>query len=363
VRTDAWSGTRYIAVVSASDSVKREWGSRRSFELVYKDYALMKVLYMLSLNMDVSQGVLSNVRTRPRIPVRVFEYQEGAVVPLDFSGLQASDTIFIVGHGSNLGLYALGKTADKVSDRLVELLLGDGNLKKKRQGKTITILLLSCRAGLGFHKGVARRLLKQLLSPVASQPGHATIQADGTVVHNVVQSTAPKVIVGGALGFTFGSYETWQMGMNEVLIEGIPWRMEYPGSIPDDEADQKTSAREGKQITFDSKKAEITSFMGKKEGLENSMKGIIGKLKSTEVNLALNELETKFGSDWLTLIKSQFELYQRAKTVSNLEFDMWYDKVTEGYVWADGANTTDAEADALLAGDLIPVGSGMTSIK
>ena len=63
-------------------------------------------------------------------------------------------------------------------DRLVRILTGDGNLKKLRKGKKITILLLSCRAGLGFHKALAKRLSKAL---------------------------SIETTVGGAEGFTFGS--------------------------------------------------------------------------------------------------------------------------------------------------------------
>lgn len=369
VRTDIQSGTRYIAVISASQRVKDEWkkaGSDRTFVEVHKDYALMKVLYMLGIDKKyVSQGGVfpKDVTKLPRVPVRVFEYGE-PVVPLDFSGLKDSDTIFIAGHGTDQGLYALGPDPKEGTRRLAEdILLRDGNLKKKRQRRRITILLLSCRAGLGFHKGLARRLLSKLRAPAATSTGHASIQVDGSAAINILQPAGPDVTIGGALGFTFGSMETCATGLNEVLIEGIPWRIEYPGSIPNDDADKKTSAREGKQITYEDKKAEIRSFKDKKKGLEKDMADIIGKLKSTEVNLALDELETRFGSEWLGLIQSQFELYQRAKTVSNLEFDMWYDHVSEGYVWTDGTTTTDAEADALLSGDLVPVGDGLTSTK
>jgi hypothetical protein len=46
-------------------------------------------------------------------------------------------------------------------------------------------------------------------------------------------------------------------------------------------------------------------------------KDIIKKLKSTEVNSALDEIENNSRSEWLTLIKSQFDLYGTAKKKSN----------------------------------------------
>ncbi len=324
-----YSGTRYIAVASPSDITNEEWKKRQGADYVpplpvYNDYALMKVLYMLRLT-----GKTTRVR------VNAFKW-ENPLVPLDFSGLQDSDTIFIVGHGDDKGLYALGPDGKDNAPRLVKILTKDGNLKTKRKDKKIMIHLLSCRAGLGFHKGLARNLYKELGSDVT---------------------------VGGARGFTFGSVRTSYLAQNEVLIKGLPWLMEYPKSIKQKEAEKETSAREGKTITYDGKKKEIDAFKDEKKLIENQMKDIITKLKSTEVNNALDEVENKFRSDWLGLMRSQFELYAAAKKRSNLEFDMWYDLITDGYVWTNGAKTTDQEVNSLLNGFLSPSDAGLTSIK
>jgi hypothetical protein len=56
----------------------------------------------------------------------------------------------------------MGPDARGGMDRLVDILTADGNLKKLRTDKKIVILLMSCRAGLGFHKALARRLSKKL---------------------------------------------------------------------------------------------------------------------------------------------------------------------------------------------------------
>jgi len=127
------------------------------------------------------------------------------------------------------------------------------------------------RAGLGFHKTLARRLSKAL------------------AIHTTV---------GGALGFTFGSNRTAFTARNEVLIPGIPWIMEYPGSLPVREAEKQTSAREGRTITVAAKKPEIDRFTADKDALEKGMKAIAQDLRSTEVNKALDEIDTRFRLRW-----------------------------------------------------------------
>ncbi len=325
--TDITSGTRYIAVASFSKKTEQEWidAGLEPRPPIYQDYALLKVLYMLRMT----------TKTKKRIPVKVFKYED-PLVPLDFSSLQDSDIIFIVGHGDQHGLYALGPNGKTNVPRLIEVFTKDGNLKKKRKDKEIVILFLSCRAGLGLHKSFARKLFNE-------------IGTDATV--------------GGPQGFTFGSIRTVYLAENEVLIRGIPWYMEYPKSITKDEAEKQTSAREGKTITYDGKKAEIEAFTQEKTDLETEMKAIVAKLKSTEVNDALDELESKFKSQWLAVIRSQFELYALAKKRSKLEFDMWYDNITDGYLWTSGKRTTDQEANAVLTGVLIPTDDGLTSVK
>ncbi|MGN6871022.1 MAG: metallophosphoesterase [Solirubrobacteraceae bacterium] len=319
---DLTHATRYVAVATFSPTIDDEWKRadprRPPPPSVYNDYALMKVLYPLCL-----WGTTSTP-----IDVHAFRYDQPKITPLDFSKLKDSDVIFIAGHGNELGLYAMGPKTSQGVDRLVEILTGDGNLKKLRNGKRITILLLSCRAGLGFHKALAKRLSKAL---------------------------SIETTVGGAEGFTFGSYRTEVSACNEVLVRGIPWIMEYPGSLTMSEAENETSAREGKNITVAAKKAEIEQFKRAKTDLENKMKAIVGQLGSTEVNNALKEINTRFRSQWEDLIRNQFTLYYSAKGSSNLEFDMWFDKGGDGYVWTDAKLTTDEAVSAMLTGNLAPV--------
>ena len=46
---------------------------------------------------------------------------------------------------------------------------------------------------------------------------------------------------------------------------------------------------------------------------------------------------------------SQAELYSYAKKrESNLDFDMWYPDIKDGYVWTNGKAITDQELDSLL---------------
>lgn len=321
---DIHSATRYIAVASTSDDINNERGENQP--PVYEDYALMKVLTMLGLNAKNINGVPTQIAP-PQIPVHSFEWREPEpFIPLDFSGLQDSDVIFIAGHGNPEGLYAMGRSSKDGMDRLIQIFTQDGNLKLKRENKKTIIVLLSCRSGLGFHKSLARKLSRAL---------------------NI------NITVGGALGFTFGSMQTFCLGLNEVLPIGLPWWMEYK-TPPLEEAERHTSAREGKEITFERKKNEIEAFQIKARKLQDEMTAVINQLTSKEVNKALAELDLKFRSKWLALIRSQFELYARSKTQSNLEFDMWYNLISEGYVWTNGQLVTDQQADSLLTGDLDP---------
>jgi hypothetical protein len=328
---DVSKATRYIAVASASQEIINEWKKKepnRVFLPVIEDYALMKVLYNLRKSSKAT-GIHVNVlqHTTP-------------VSPLDFSGLRDSDVIFIAGHGNPKGLYAMGRDGDEAMTRLVDVLTADGNLKKRRQGKKIIIFLLSCRSGLGFHKALAFELFERL---------------------------SIEVVVGGAAGFTFGSNQTKRTASNEVLVRGIPWHMEYLGSIPPKEAEAVTSAREKKAITIAGKQTEIDRFIVAKTALEDDMRAIVQQLDSkSEIDAALTDLELRFGfRHWEPLLRAQFELYSKAKEKekSNLEFDMWFKNVTDGYLWTDGQTVTKAEADAILAGDQIPVGDGFTSTR
>jgi hypothetical protein len=139
--------------------------------------------------------------------------------------------------------------------------------------------------------------------------------------------------------------------------------MEYPGSIPLREAENETSAREGKTITYDGKKHEIERFLNDKQALEKDLRDVVQQLRSTEVNRALDEIDTRFRSRWLGLLQAQFKLYALAKRQSNLGFDMWFDKITDGYLWTDAKKTTDQEVAALLAGTLAPADGGLTCTR
>ncbi len=321
--------TRFITVAGPSDFTDDEWKKKKPDYVprppIHEDYALLKVLYRLRVR-----------SLKERWEVHPFKYDKNPV-PIDLSGLQDTDVIFVVGHGNQNGLYAMGPSADVGTDRFIELLTKDGNLKTKRKDKDITIMLLSCRAGLGLFKGVARRL-------------RAALGRD--------------VKVGGAIGFTFGSPRSY-LGYNEVLIQGLPWFIEYPQEYKNDptQAEKETSAREGKTITYEGKKAEIEKFIEQKTDLEKGFKEVVGKLKSREVNKALDELEKSFKSKWLGLMNSQFDLYTNAKKNSNLEFDMWYEPITDGYLWTTGNQVTDAAVKSILKGDLALTDDGAVSIK
>jgi hypothetical protein len=321
--------TRFIIVAGPSDFTNEEWKKKKPDYVlrppIHEDYALLKVLYMLRV-----RGL------KDRWVVHPFKYEEPPV-PIDLSGLQDTDVIFVVGHGNQNGIYAMGPSGEDGTDRFIDLLTKDGNLKTKRKNKDITIMLLSCRSGLGLYKGVARRLRAKL---------------------------GRDVKVGGAIGFTFGSPRTY-LGYNEVLIQGLPWFIDYPQEYNNDptKAEKETSAREGKTITYEGKKAEIEEFKRQKTALEDGFKKIIGQLKSKEVNKALDELEKDFKSKWLGLMQSQSDLYTNARKQSNLEFDMWYDLITDGYLWTTGKQVTDAEVKLILKGDLALTDDGAASIK
>lgn len=169
--------------------------------------------------------------------------------------------------------------------------------------------------------------------------------------------------VGGAQGFTFGSNRTGMLGLNEVLIRGLPWIMEYPGSLTLQEAEQQTSAREGRPITYDGKRTEIEQFLKDKTELEDAFKNVVARLRATEVNTALDEIDTRFAERWSAVMQAQFDLYALAKTRSKLDFDMWFDLITEGYLWTDGHSVTDAQAATVLAGDMVPHNRDLASTR
>jgi hypothetical protein len=327
---DVYNNTRFITVASTSDFINDQWKIIPSYTPpppVHRDYALMKVLSRLRLK-----------TRKERYRIHTFQREKTTITPIDFSGLQDTDVIFIVGHGNQNGLFAMGPRVNDGCEHLVKLLTGDGNLKAKRADKDITILLLSCRSGLGFHKALARTLFKAL---------------------------GRDLNVGGAIGFTFGSIRTSSLALNEVLIKGIPWRIDFPTSITESAAEKETSKRENKKITIKGKKKEIDEFKNQKSQLENGFKAVMRQLISTaEVNDALDALERHLNlrSQWSILMEAQFGLYLDARKSSNLEFDMWH-YPPDGYVWTTGKKTTDAEVAAILTGDLTLLDNGAISVQ
>jgi hypothetical protein len=326
--TDISSLPRFITVAGPSDDTTREWKKVRPIynpAPIHKDYALMKVLSMLRMKSKTE-----------RYAVHPFNWEKKPT-PIDFSTLEDSEVIFIVGHGDDKRLYATGPDVKENTRRLVQdLLVADGNLKKKRADKDIILVLLSCRSGEFLYKTVAEALFKAL---------------------------GRDFTIGGALGYTFGSPRTHVNARNEVLIKGLPWFIEYPFYISKKDAEEATEKREGKKIKYDDKKKEIKAFEKEKEPIEKALQKIMDKLKSTEVNKALDEIEKDFNDDWRGLIWSQFKLYSTAKKKSNLEFDMWYDLITEGYVWTRGKKVTAAEVAAVFAAPVTEVDDVGTSIK
>ena len=329
--TDIFTLPRFITVAGPSVDTINEWvlfGGRPNYNPppIHKDYALLKVLSKLRMKSNTERYV-----------VHPFNYEKKKPTPIDFSTLEDSDVIFIVGHGDNDRLYATGPNRRKNVERLVDdLLIADGNLKKKRADKDIILVLLSCRSGLGLYKTVAERLFQKL-------------GRDLTVI--------------GAVGFTFGSPRTRFTALNEVLIKGLPWFIEYPLYITKKEAEKETSKRENRPVKYADKEKEIKAFEKEKKDIEKALQEIMNKLKSTEVNKALDEIEKDFESAWNALLLEQFKLYGVARKRSNLEFDMWFDNITDGYVWTTGKKVTAAEVAALLGGTDPAIDDAGTTIK
>jgi hypothetical protein len=311
---------RYIAVANSSDDSNKEWGFTRP--PVYQDYALLKVLFMLR-------------RQKYRSPARVhpFQYDKASLTPLDFSGLNDNHVIFIAGHGDSNGLYAIGRNPTEGMKRLISIFTGDGNLKKRRRGNTITIVLLSCRAGLGLHKVLARELAKAI---------------------------GIEVTVVGALGFTFGSANTDETGFNSVLIKGIPWWMEYEKSITPGDAEKETSKREGKTITIAGKQKEIDAFKKGKGKLEDALIDVVDKLTAAEVNAALDEIQAKHRDRFVELVIMQSSYYMTSRARGGLGFDMWFEKIPDAYQWVNSSQVTDDMVTSLLSADWPPPGPGQS---
>jgi hypothetical protein len=309
---------RYIAVASPSQDSNREWN--RTWPPVSEDYALLKVLFMLRQQ-----------KNRSPAHVHAFRYDKTSLTPLDFSGLDDAHVVFIVGHGDSNGLYAMGPNRIKGMERLIQILTGDGNLKKQRQGKSVTIVLLSCRAGLGLHRALA---------------------------HELADVIGIRVTVVGAIGFTFGSANTHETGFNSVLIKGIPWWMEYENSIQPADAEKETSKREGEAITIAGKQQEIDAFKDGKTTIEKELKKVVGRLKEAEINAALNEIEAKHRNRFVELVTLQSLHYLSAR--KTLGFDMWFRWIPEAYRWVNSRQVTDDMVTNLLSADWPAPGPGLS---
>ena len=133
-------------MAQSTDFVDRERG--RQLARINRDYALLKVLYLLR-RMNGIAAVPAPASKK--INVQTLAYDDAAPSGPDFSTLADTDTIYVAGHGTHEGLYALGTTTEDCVERFVQLFTMSGTLQAKRKNKTINILLLSCRAGLGLH--------------------------------------------------------------------------------------------------------------------------------------------------------------------------------------------------------------------
>lgn len=311
----------FIIAASCSTQVIAEWkkiNSGFNSPPIHQDYALLKVLYHLRRHNCTSNTYINHIQWT------------GSQSPLNFNALSDDDVIYIAGHGNDQGLYAMGPNlskADRIKnmDRLIDILTKDGSLKKKVRSRedprSLKVVLLSCRAGVGFDIVLSQRLYKVLGS---------------------------DLIVEGAVGFTFGSPQTLSLAHNEVLIYGLPWHMEYPGSIDLKTAEQATSNLESSSITYKRKKKEIDAFIKTKTALEGKMKVLVTKLKNIDVNKALDEIFANYKADWTALVSDQFDLYSTARVNSNLEFDMWFVDMLRGYRQTRGSTIRDLHIKELL---------------
>jgi hypothetical protein len=310
----------FIIAASCSEEVLKEF--RREFwpinaPPIHQDYALLKVLHNLRRHNN-SNTYINHIQWT------------GRQSPLNFNALTEDDIIYISGHGNEYGLYATGPNKKKDHRirsmvRLIDILTKDGSLKRKIQSrpreKPLKILLLSCRAGKGFYASLAQRL-------------YETLKMD--------------LFVGGAIGFTYGSPRTLAVAHNEVSIYGLPWWMDYGDiAIPLAKAEEATSNLEGKSITLKRKKSEIKKFDSDRKALVDKMKALAMKLKSKEINKALDELYANYHSQWSSLVSDQFDLYSRARINSKLEFDMWWGKILDGYIWTNGKSVPPPEVKAV----------------
>jgi len=304
----------FIIAASCSPEIIKEWRRvwNRPFVSpeIHHDYALMKVLYYLRSHNNANTYI-DHIQWTGRQP------------PLNFNKLTTDDTIYLVGHGDPQGLFAMGPNRKDNMKRLLAILLGDGSLQRKMKAKAdpYKIVILSCRSGLGFSFEL------------------------GKLLYNL---TGKDVITEGAVGYTFGSPRTSSLTYNEVLIWGLPWWMEKRWQYNLKKAEQATSNREGKSITYYRKKTEINAFIKAKNVMEDNMKTLINKIKNTEVNKALDELYTNHNKNWGTLVNNQFHLYSTAKVNANLEFDMWFGNMADGYVQRPGSSISDKALAELL---------------
>jgi hypothetical protein len=145
-----------------------------------------------------------------------------------------------------------------------------------------------------------------------------------------------------------------------VLIKGIPWWMEYENSITPSDAEKETSNREGKTITIAGKNKEIKAFKDGKTKLEDELKKVVGKLTATEVNAALDEIETKYRDRFVELVIMQSSYYQSARGRGGLEFDMWFEKIPDAYQWVNSSQVTDDMVTNVLSTDWPLPGPGQS---
>ena len=85
---------------------------------------------------------------------------------------------------------------------------------------------------------------------------------------------------------------------------------------------------------------------------------MVGKLTATEVNAALNEIETKYRNRFVQLVLMQSAYYQSAR--KHLEFDMWFGTIPDAYQWVNSSQVTDDMVTSLLSADWPAPGPGLS---
>jgi hypothetical protein len=84
----------------------------------------------------------------------------------------------------------------------------------------------------------------------------------------------------------------------------------------------------------------------------------VGKLSATEVNAALDEIQSKYRDRFAELILMQSSYYQSAR--GRVEFDMWFNLIPDAYQWANSSQVTAAMVMNILSADWPLPGPGQS---